>query len=137
MIDILNKFSIKLLTNDMLRYAFIVYATFGFGVFILMSLMWFNFNDIAYIFAKFVVYYTIFIGVLVFGSLMVKCIKDIRKPVSYSDENEIRFYVAKEKADKMTLSQLTDISNDFNVGYDVTEKMFEVMVKIPIEELEK
>lgn len=137
MIDILNKFSIKLLTNDVLRYAFIVFATFGFGVFILMSLMWFNFNDIAYIFAKFVVYYTIFIGVLTFGSLMVKCIKSIRKPVSYSDESEIRFYVAKEKADKMTLSQLTDISNDFNVGYDVTEKMFEIMVKIPIEELDK
>lgn len=137
MIDILNKFSIKLLTNDVLRYTFIVYATFGFGVFILMSLMWFNFNDIAYIFANFVVYYTIFILVLTFGSLMVKCIKSIRKPVSYSDENEIRFYVAKEKADKMTLSQLTDISNDFNVGYDVTEKMFEIMVKNPIEELEK
>lgn len=137
MFNIIDKLFIKLLGNNVLKCAFIASATFGFGVFILMSLMWLNFNDAAYIFAEFVVFFTVFILFLTFGSLMVECIKSIRKPVCYSDENEIRFYVAKEKADKMTLAQLTDISNDFNVGYDVTEKMFEIMVKIPIEELEK
>lgn len=137
MFNIIDKFFIKLLGNDVLKCVFITSAIFGFGVFIIMSLLWLNFNDAAYIFAELVVSFTTFILVLTFGSLMVKCIKSIRKPVSYSDENEIRFYVAKEKADKMTLSQLTDISNDFIVGYDVTEKMFEIMVKIPIEELEK
>lgn len=54
-----------------------------------------------------------------------------------SSEIEARFYAAKAVADKMTLEQLVDISEDFNVGYDVREGVFEVMLKIPINKLEK
>ena len=54
-----------------------------------------------------------------------------------TEDTEVRFLVAKDKADKMTLEQLVDISEDFNVGYDVREGMFEVMLKIPIKDLEK
>lgn len=61
------------------------------------------------------------------------------KPIDHlkAQDTEARFYAAKDKADKMTLEQLVDISEDFNVGYDVREGMFEVMLKIPMKELEK
>lgn len=59
------------------------------------------------------------------------------RPIDYlKQDTEARFYAAKDVADKMTLEQLVDISDDFNVGYDVPEGMFEVMLKIPIKDLE-
>ena len=54
-----------------------------------------------------------------------------------AEDTEVRFLVAKDKADKMTLEQLVELSEDFNVGYDIPEGMFEVMLRIPIEDLEK
>lgn len=65
-----------------------------------------------------------------------KC-AEIAKTLWTENNTDERFYAAKDVADKMTLEQLVDISNDFNVGYDVREGMFEVSLKIPIEELEK
>ena len=65
-----------------------------------------------------------------------KC-AEIAKTLWTKNNTEERFYAAKDVADKMTLEQLVDISNDFNVGYDVREGSFEVSLKIPIEELEK
>lgn len=61
------------------------------------------------------------------------------RPVDHlkPQDTEARFYAAKDVADKMTLEQLIDISEDFNVGYDIPEGMFEVMLKIPIKDLEK
>ena len=53
-----------------------------------------------------------------------------------AEDTEVRFLVAKDKADKMTLEQLVELSEDFNVGYDIPEGMFEVMLKIPIKNLE-
>ena len=61
----------------------------------------------------------------------------IAKTLWTKNNTEARFYAAKDKADKMTLEQLVDISEDFNVGYDIPEGMFEVMLKIPMGELEK
>lgn len=60
----------------------------------------------------------------------------IAKTLWTKNNTEARFYAVKDVADKMTLEQLVDISNDFNVGYGIPEGMFEVMLKIPIEELE-
>lgn len=51
-------------------------------------------------------------------------------------DTEARFYAAKDVADKMTLEQLIDISDDFDIGYDVPGEMFEVMLQIPIKFLE-
>lgn len=61
------------------------------------------------------------------------------KPIDHLKPQDIeaRFYAAKDVADKMTLEQLVDISEDFNIGYDVREGMFEVMLKISIKDLEK
>lgn len=61
------------------------------------------------------------------------------KPIDHlkPQDTEARFYAAKDVADKMTLEQLVELSEDFNVGYDVREGVFEVSLKIPIEELEK
>lgn len=60
----------------------------------------------------------------------------IAKTLWTKNNTEERFYAAKDVADKMTLEQLVDISEDFNVGYDVREGAFEVMLKIPIKNLE-
>ena len=65
-----------------------------------------------------------------------KC-AEIAKTLWTKNNTEERFYAAKDVADKMTLEQLVDISNDFNVGYDIREGVFEVSLKIPIEELEE
>lgn len=61
------------------------------------------------------------------------------KPIDHlkPQDTEARFYAAKDVADKMTLEQLIELSEDFNVGYDIPEGMFEVMLKIPIKDLEK
>ena len=65
-----------------------------------------------------------------------KC-AEIAKTLWTKNNTEERFYAAKNVADKMTLEQLVELSEDFNVGYDIPEGMFEVMLKIPIEDLEK
>ena len=65
-----------------------------------------------------------------------KC-AEIAKTLWTKNNTEERFYAAKDVADKMTLEQLVELSEDFNIGYDVREGMFEVMLKIPIKDLEK
>lgn len=52
------------------------------------------------------------------------------------DEEETRFLAAKDAAESMTLDSLIGISDDFNLGYDIRDGMFEIMVKIPMEKLE-
>lgn len=59
-----------------------------------------------------------------------------QKKETAEDDSEARFLAAKNKADAMTLEELVEISEDFNVGYDIPESMFEIMVKIPMERLE-
>lgn len=65
-----------------------------------------------------------------------KC-AEIAKTLWTKNNTEARFYAAKDVADKMTLGTLIELSEDFNVGYDIPEGMFEVMLKIPIKDLEK
>lgn len=50
-------------------------------------------------------------------------------------ESEKVFLAANDKAQEMTLEQLINISKDYNVGFDIPTQTFEIMVKIPINEL--
>lgn len=50
--------------------------------------------------------------------------------------SEERFLQAKEIADNLTLSELVDLSEDYNVGYDIPGGYFEVSLLIPITKIE-
>ncbi len=64
------------------------------------------------------------------------------RPIDIIKETQIeaRFNAANDIAQKMTLEELIALSHpdgDFNVGFDVPGEMFEIMVNIPINKLEK
>ena len=53
---------------------------------------------------------------------------------------EARFNAANDIAQKMTLEELISLSKpdgEFNVGYDFSGGIFEIMVNIPINKLER
>ena len=136
--NIIEKISTKLFMNSVFRCAIITYAVFGFGITIMIILSALGLEDLAYNFGRIVLYSSVFTLVFTFGSLILNKIKDIMTPVcKYPDDADIRFFTAKDKADKMSLKELIDMSEDINIGYDVPDKMFEIMLKIPIEDLEK
>lgn len=49
---------------------------------------------------------------------------------------EQKFLAAYDISQKMTLEQLIELSDDYNVGYDIPENVFEIMVKIPMKTLQ-
>lgn len=127
--------------KNFLRNLFVVFAVFGIGVSILLVLGIVGFEEAMLELCRIIVYLIPFGFIWALVDLGMDIFKFVIKPRCIfpedAEDTEIRFLVAKDKADKMTLEQLVDISEDFNVGYDVREGMFEVMLKIPIEDLEK
>lgn len=64
------------------------------------------------------------------------------RPIDIIKETQIeaRFNAANDIAQKMTLEELISLSQpdgEFNVGYDFPGGIFEIMVNIPINKLEK
>lgn len=127
--------------KNFLRNLLVVFAVFGIGVSILLVLGIIGFEEAMIELCRIIVYLIPFGFIWALVDLGMDIFKFVIKPRCVfpedAEDTEVRFLVAKDKADKMSLEQLVDISEDFNVGYDVREGVFEVMLKIPMEELEK
>lgn len=60
------------------------------------------------------------------------------RPIDYQESaTEERFLHAKNIADNLTLSELVNLSEDYNVGYDIPAGFFEVSLLIPITRIEE
>lgn len=127
--------------KNFLRNLLIVFAVFGIGVSILLVLGIFGFEEAMLELCCIIVYLIPFGFIWALVDLGIDIFKFVIKPRCIfpedAEDTEVRFLVAKDKADKMSLEQLIELSEDFNVGYDIPEGMFEVMLKIPIKNLEK
>ena len=133
--------------KNFLRNLLVVFAVFGIGVSILLVLKIVGFEEAMLELCRIIVYLIPFGFIWALVDLGMDIFKFVIKPrcifpedaedAEDAEDTEVRFLVAKDKADKMTLEQLVELSEDFNVGYDIPEGMFEVMLKIPIEDLEK
>ena len=126
--------------KNFLRNLLVVFAVFGIGVSILLVLGIVGFEEAMLELCRIIVYLIPFGFIWVLVDLGMDIFKFVIKPRCIfpedAEDSEVRFLVAKDKADKMTLEQLVELSEDFNVGYDIPEGMFEVMLKIPIKNLE-
>lgn len=127
--------------KNFLRNLLVVFAVFGIGVSILLVLDIVGFEEAMLELCRIIVYLIPFGFIWALVDLGMDIFKFVIKPRCIfpedAEDTEVRFLVAKDKADKMSLEQLVELSEDFNVGYDIPEGMFEVMLKIPIEDLEK
>lgn len=127
--------------KNFLRNLFIVFAVFGITVSILLVLGLVGFEEGMLTLCRITVYMIPFGFIWALVDLGFDIFKFVIKPryifPEDAEDTEVRFLVAKDKADKMSLEQLIELSEDFNVGYDIPEGMFEVMLKIPIKDLEK
>lgn len=126
--------------KNFLRNLLVVFAVFGIGVSILLVLGIVGFEEAMLELCRIIVYLIPFGFIWALVDLGMDIFKFVIKPRCIfpedADDTEVRFLVAKDKADKMSLEQLIELSEDFNVGYDIPEGMFEVMLKIPIKNLE-
>lgn len=126
--------------KNFLRNLFVVFAVFGIGVSILLVLGIVGFEEAMLELCRIIVYLIPFGFIWALVDLGLDIFKFVIKPRCIfpedAEDTEARFYAAKDKADKMSLEQLVELSEDFNVGYDIPEGMFEVMLKIPIKNLE-
>lgn len=129
------------IVKNFLRNLLVVFAVFGIGVSILLVLGIVGFEEAMLELCRIIVYLIPFGFIWALVDLGMDIFKFVIKPRCIfpddAEDTEVRFLVAKDKADKMSLEQLIELSEDFNVGYDIPEGMFEVMLKIPIEDLEK
>ena len=130
--------------KNYLRNLLVVFAVFGIGVSILLVLDIVGFEEAMLELCRIIVYLIPFGFIWALVDLGMDIFKFVIKPrcifpedAEDAEDTEVRFLVAKDKADKMSLEQLIELSEDFNVGYDIPEGMFEVMLKIPIKDLEK
>lgn len=128
------------IVKNFLRNLLVVFAVFGIGVSILLVLGIVGFEEAMLELCRIIVYLIPFGFIWALVDLGMDIFNSVIKPRCIfpedAEDTEVRFLVAKDKADKMSLEQLIDISEDFNVGYDIPEGMFEVMLKIPIKNLE-
>lgn len=126
--------------KNFLRNLLVVFAVFGITVSILLVLGLVGFEEGMLALCRITVYLIPFGFIWALVDLGFDIFKFVIKPRCVfpddAEDTEVRFLVAKDKADKMTLEQLVELSEDFNVGYDIPEGMFEVMLKIPIKNLE-
>ena len=126
--------------KNFLRNLLVVFAVFGIGVSILLVLGIVGFEEAMLELCRIIVYLIPFGFIWALVDLGMDIFKFVIKPRCIfpedAEDTEVRFLVAKDKADKMSLEQLVELSEDFNVGYDIPEGMFEVMLKIPIKNLE-
>lgn len=127
--------------KNFLRKLFIVFAVFGVCVSLMIVLKILGLDGVMVELCRITVYMMPFGFIWPLVYLGMDIFKFVIKPRCVfpedAEDTEVRFLVAKDKADKMSLEQLIELSEDFNVGYDVREGAFEVMLKIPIEDLEK
>lgn len=126
--------------KNFLRNLLVVFAVFGLCVSIMMVLKILGLEGVMVELCCITVYLIPFGFIWVLVDLGMDIFKFVIKPRCIfpedAEDTDARFLVAKDKADKMTLEQLVELSEDFNVGYDIPEGMFEVMLKIPIKNLE-
>lgn len=127
--------------KNFLRNLLVVFAVFGLCVSIMIVLDILSLQGVMLELCRITVYLIPFGFIWALVHLGIDIFNSVMKPRCIfpedAEDTEVRFLVAKDKADKMTLEQLVELSEDFNVGYDIPEGMFEVMLKIPIEDLEK
>lgn len=126
--------------KNFLRNLCVVFAVFGICVSIMIVLKILGLEGVMVELCRITVYLIPFGFIWALVDLGMDIFKFVIKPRCIfpedAEDTEVRFLVAKDKADKMSLEQLIELSEDFNVGYDIPEGMFEVMLKIPIEDLE-
>lgn len=129
------------IVKNFLRNLCVVFAVFGVCVSVMIVLDILSLEGVMLELCRITVYMMPFGFIWALVLLGIDIFNSVIKPRCIfpedAEDTEVRFLVAKDKADKMTLEQLIELSEDFNVGYDVREGMFEVMLKIPIKDLEK
>ena len=126
--------------KNFLRNLLVVFAVFGICVSIMIVLKILGLEGVMVELCRITVYMIPFGFIWTLVHLGIEIFNSVMKPRCIfpedAEDTEVRFLVAKDKADKMSLEQLVELSEDFNVGYDIPEGMFEVMLKIPIKNLE-
>lgn len=112
--------------KNFLRNLLVVFAVFGICVSIMIVLKILGLDGVMVELCRITIYMIPFGFTWVLVHLGIDIFNSVIKPRCIfpedAEDTEVRFLVAKDKADKMTLEQLVELSEDFNVGYEEAEE---------------